>query len=257
MSVDAPFNKLKECRYGTMLFNVNAQYVGKALDQYGEYSEGEVALFRKIVRLGDVVLDIGANFGAHTLYFSKAVGPQGAVLAFEPQRLIFQTLCANIALNNITNTVCYWNALSDKPGVVTVPVLDPRRPRNFGGVEVDGHRRGDQIRVMCVDDFNLSRCRLLKIDVEGMEQRVLQGALNIINQHHPIIYVENDRADKSDSLILFIRSLGYRLHWHRPFLFNPENFSGNPTNAYPNVISQNMLCVHPEQPIEVPDLLPP
>jgi len=237
-----------------MLFNLNDQYVGKALDLYGEYSEGEVAIFREIVRPGDVVLDIGANLGAHTLFFSKAVGSHGAVLAFEPQRLIFLTLCANIALNNITNTVCYWNALSDKPGVVTVPVLDPRRAYNFGGVGMDGHQRGDQIRVMCVDDFNLPRCRLMKIDVEGMEQRVLQGAVKTIQQHHPILYVENDRAERSEALIEFIRSWGYHLYWHRPLLFNRDNFLGNSENVYPNVISQNMLCVHQDQPFDIPDL---
>jgi hypothetical protein len=100
MSDTAPFNRLKACRYGTLLYNINDRYIGQALDLYGEYSEGEVVLFRRIVRPGDIVLDVGANLGAHTIFFSTAVGPRGAVLAFEPQRLVFQALCANMALNS-------------------------------------------------------------------------------------------------------------------------------------------------------------
>lgn len=251
---DIPFNRLKECRYGTLLYNINDQYVGKALDLYGEYSEGEVQLFRRIVRRDDIIMDIGANLGAHTLFFSRAVGTGGAVLAFEPQRLVFQALCANMALNSVTNTVCYWTALTDAPGVMFVPVLDPRRPYNFGGVALGQHAQGDQISVMRANDFNLSRCRFMKVDVEGMELQVLRGATQIIERCHPILYIENDRPQHSAPLIRFIHSLGYSLYWHRPFLYNPDNFFRNAQNVYPNVISQNMLCIHPDQIVQVSEL---
>ena len=256
MTTDAPFNRLKECRHGTLLYNVNDQYVGRALDLYGEYSEGEVDLFRRIVRPGDIVMDVGANLGAHTLFFAKAVGPAGGVLAFEPQRLIFQTLCANMALNNVVNAACYWTALTDAPGVMRVPVLDPRRPHNFGGVALGRHLKGDQITVMRADSFDLPRCRLIKVDVEGMELDVLRGATGLIERHHPVLYVENDRAEQAAGLVRWIRALGYQLRWHRPWLYNPDNFLRNAHNEYPKVISQNMLCVHPGQAFDVPDLPP-
>jgi FkbM family methyltransferase len=256
MSDPAPFNRMKACRHGTLLFNVNDQYVGRALDLYGEYSEAEVELFRRILRAGDIVVDVGANLGAHTLFFSTTVGPRGAVLAFEPQRLIFQTLCANMALNNVTNTVCYWTALTDAPGVMSVPVLDPRQPYNFGGVGLGGHTRGDQINVMRADSFALPRCRLIKIDVEGMELQVLKGATGLLERHYPVVYVENDRPQHADALVRWIHALGYRLYWHRPPLYNPQNFFGNPHNEYPGIVSLNMLCVHPEQEVDVPDLSP-
>src|SRR5579862_896137 len=101
------FNRLKDCRHGRMLFNVNDQYVGRSLDLYGEYSEGEIDFFKQVVQPGDTVLEIGANIGSHTVFFAKAVGREGTVQAFEPQRLIFQTLCANIALNNLENVKTY------------------------------------------------------------------------------------------------------------------------------------------------------
>jgi hypothetical protein len=90
-------NRVKQCRHGMMLYNVHDLYVGRSLDQYGEFSQGEIDLFGQILKPGQVVLDVGANIGAHTLWFAQTVGPSGTVLAFEPQRIVFQALCANLA----------------------------------------------------------------------------------------------------------------------------------------------------------------
>ncbi len=248
---NSDFNRQKECRHGTMLFNGNDIYVGRALDLYGEYSEGEVDLFQQIVREGDVVVELGANLGAHTVYFAKRVGPRGAVIAFEPQRLVFQTLCANMALNQITNTVCYWAAASDSSGIITVPVVDPRREFNFGGLSLGDHARGDHVPVMRADAIQLPRCRLIKVDVEGMELAAIRGASGIIERHHPILYVENDRPQNSDALIRHIHSLGYKLYWHRPFLYNPNNYFKNQHNEYPNIVSQNMIGIHSSQSTDI------
>jgi hypothetical protein len=55
------FNHLSECRYGSMLYNINDTYIGGSLDRYGEFSEGEVDVFRQVVPPGGVVVDVGAN----------------------------------------------------------------------------------------------------------------------------------------------------------------------------------------------------
>ena len=69
--------RLKATRYGLMLYHPKDAYIGRSFDLYGEFSEGEVGLFRQLLQPGAVVLDIGANIGAHTLYFAAAVGPAG------------------------------------------------------------------------------------------------------------------------------------------------------------------------------------
>ena len=86
-----------------MLYNFHDLYIGRSLDLYGEYSEGEIDLFGQIVQPGQVVVEVGANIGAHTVFLAHRSGPAARVLAFEPQRIVFQTLCANLALNSITN----------------------------------------------------------------------------------------------------------------------------------------------------------
>ncbi len=151
-----PFNRLKACRHGQMLFNVNDIYIGRSLDLYGEFSEGEIELFRQIVRPGGVVVEVGANIGTHTLFFAAQVGPTGVVLAFEPQRIVFQTLCANLALNSHSNVFAFQQAVGAAAGTVVVPSIDYRRSGNFGGLELGAYQQGEQVPVVTLDSFALS-----------------------------------------------------------------------------------------------------
>ncbi len=205
----APFNHVKTCRYGTMVFNTFDRYLGRGLDLYGEFSEGEVEMFRQLVRPGDTVLDVGANIGAHTLFFARQVGPKGAIYALEPQRVVFQTLCANMALNSVTNVWCLPCAAGAEPGETTVPRGDYTQSGNFGGVSVGGSAQGERVPVVTVDGLNLPACRLIKIDVEGAEEHVLRGAVQTIERLRPVLYVENDRKERSGGLVRFIAGLGY------------------------------------------------
>lgn len=238
-----PFNRLKDCRHGKMLYNQNDQYVGRSFDEYGEFSEGEVDLFRKIVRAGDVVIDVGANIGAHTIFFANATAPGGAVIAFEPQRMVYQTLCANIALNSLMNVFAERMAVGDTPGSLLVPDLDPRVPLNFGGLSIEGNTSGVPVPVVTLDATPLRGVRLIKVDVEGMEAAVLRGARQTIARLKPILFVENDRDEKSHELIAVVHELGYDAWWHYAPLFNPNNFAGNPKDVFDGIVSHNMLCI--------------
>ena len=121
-SIDLPCKhvRIKHCRYGPMLYLANDLYVGRSLDRYGEWSEAEMELLRQVVRPGNVVLDIGANVGTHTIFLAQTVGPEGAVLAFEPQRMVFQILCANVALNGLPNVYTHHAAVGRRPGNIRV-----------------------------------------------------------------------------------------------------------------------------------------
>ena len=97
-------NQLAAGKDGYFLYNSNDKYIGRAIENYGEYSEIELDLLKNLCAAGDVILEVGANIGAHTVGMARTVGPTGRVLAFEPQRLVFQTLCANVALNSLHAT---------------------------------------------------------------------------------------------------------------------------------------------------------
>ena len=243
MHTDINFNKQKECRYGTMLYNTNDTYVGTSFDLYGEFSEGEAESFKQIIKKGYTVLDIGANIGAHTLLFANLVGIEGEIHAFEPQRIVFQTLCANMALNNIVKAYCYNEAVGDIPDSLLVPQIKPWVQTNFGGLSLGNHKVGENVKVTTVDGLNLSNCHFIKIDVEGMEINVLKGAANTITKYNPILYVENDRSKKANDLIRYIASLDYDMYWHQTFLFNSKNYFNNPENVFGDISSINMICI--------------
>jgi len=234
-----------------MLYNVHDTYIGQSLDQYGEFSEGEIDLFQQFIKPGQVVLDVGANIGTHTVWLAQAVGPTGMVLAFEPQRIVYQTLCANLALNSTTNVHCFLAAVGKAAGQIVSPPLDYSQANNFGGLGLGGYSHGETVPLLTIDSLRLPTCHFLKIDVEGMEQDVLEGAVQPIAALAPVLYVENDRKEKSASLVRFIDSLGYDMYWHTPPLFNPNNFSGNSMNAFGQIVSLNMLCVPKKVPHQV------
>jgi FkbM family methyltransferase len=246
--VPEAFNRLKQCRHGQLVYNINDRYVGRSLDLYGEYSEGEIDLFRQIVRPGSSVLEIGANIGSHTVFLARQVGPHGTVLAFEPQRVVFQTLCANVALGSFMNVLTYQQAVGAAPGSIIVPRIAYHQEGNFGGVALGTHQHGERVPLTTIDQLELSRCNFIKIDVEGMEQDVLAGGTRTIAQFKPVLYLENDKDAKSASLTRYIDSLGYVMYWHLPPLFNPNNFFGNPQNVFQDTISINMLCLHRDEP---------
>ena len=128
------FNIVRQCRHGLMVFNRHDQFIGKALKVYGEYSEGEYDVFSQVVKPGDTVIEAGANLGAHTLGLAQLAGPNGRVYAFEPQRLMFQTLLGNAALNSLTNIYGFQKALSNAPGKLLVPLQDCEKEVNWGGL---------------------------------------------------------------------------------------------------------------------------
>lgn len=238
-----PFNVLTEARYGTMLYNKHDAFVGRSFELYGEFSEGEVEVFRQLVRPGMVVLDIGANIGAHTVFFARAVGASGVVHAFEPQRIVNQALAANVALNSLTNVHCHQAILGARQGTLLVPPIDYRQANNFGGLELGGWQSGEPVQLLRLDDLGIERCDFIKLDVEGMELDVIRGARALLRRCGPVLYVENDRPDRQAELIGEIAARDYLMYWHASPLFNPSNVKGNPDNVFGDVVSLNMLCV--------------
>lgn len=232
---------LKQCRYGPMLYLTTDQYIGQALHTYGEFSEAEVYFFRKYIKENWTVLDVGANHGTHTVALAQMVGAWGTVHAFEPQRVLHQILCANLALNALSNTQTYQVALGREPGAIGVPRVDYNRPNNFGAIELGGS--DDKVPVITLDSLNLNSLHFAKIDAEGAEGDIIAGGIETINRFKPLLYVENDREEKSAALIQQLFDLEYDVYWHMPYYYNRYNFFGVVDNIYGFTVSLNMFCV--------------
>jgi FkbM family methyltransferase len=227
-----------------MIYNQKDIWQGKSFEVYGEYSEDEVKLFARILAPTDIVVEVGANIGSLTIPISRIVY-NGTVLAFEPERTAFYALAGNIAINNLRNVFVYHQALGKEIGQIRVPELDLEKTDNFGGLELDKDYSNCPhypVAMNTIDNIGLQKCNLIKIDVEGMESFVLEGAKQTIEKLSPYLIVEDDRTQKSSELRELIKSMGYQMYMHKAPFFNPMNFNGEKENVFGKVVSMNLFC---------------
>jgi FkbM family methyltransferase len=151
--------------------------VGSVLAISGRWEPNVTALFRALLRPGNVCIDVGANIGYFTLLASRLVGPDGRVHAFEPEPAAVAALEANVGLNHMTNVAVHAVAAgeSEREAVIGAPP-----PGNAASASLAAAGEpGSPIRVRRVDAVvpaqDLRRARLVKIDVEGAEADVLHG----------------------------------------------------------------------------------
>jgi FkbM family methyltransferase len=256
-ALENSFIAIKRCRHGLFMFNRNDRFIGRSLDYYGEWCESELDLLLRFCREGDVVVDVGANIGSHTVTFAKAVGANGAVFALEPQRLAFQLLCGNIALNILTNVHSLQKAAGAQAGRAKIPALSWNEPHNFGAVSIlNESLPGDEVEVVTLDSLALPSCRLIKIDVEGMEPDVVAGARETIGKYQPILFVENNTVEHAARTIAAVEQIGYRAWWHLGLYYNAANFYRNKENIFaPFKPEANMLCMPDGGDPGVPELI--
>jgi len=195
-----PEIRIKTCRHGRFMYYINDSYIGQSMEQYGEYSEGEILLWDQFIKPGMTVVEIGAHIGTLTIPLAKMVGLQGRVLVFEAQRQLAQMLLGNLALNEITNTTVMIAVAGSKVESVKVPKVDYGIVGNFGGISMLtlDSQSCTELPMMSLDVMNISSVHFVKIDVEGMEQEVILGMSDTIRKFKPVLYVENDRTDKSE-----------------------------------------------------------
>lgn len=247
--------------WGVMGYNVHDVYVGQALHVYGEYSPIERRFLQSLLRPGDVVVEVGANIGALTLPMAAAVSPGGRVLAFEPQRHVFDLLNGTIAHNAspvpLGLILPQRAAVGATTGTARIPVVSPDDLNNFGGVRLNADSDEDEeVPLVTIDSLQLEAVRLIKADCEGMEVDVVQGATQTIARCRPILYLEDDRDDQSEALHQLVRGMGYRLARHKPPHFDADNHRRVPfptsqlgCHECPRfVVSQNLLAVPEEWP---------
>lgn len=237
--------RMVEARYGHLAYNQYCHWIGKALELYGEYCEHEVMLFRQLIKPTDVIWEIGANTGSQSPALA-AMAPQGKFVGFEPQVELFKIFVTNLTLNNCENAIPMNVALGEEEGIITLPAVNYHQPNNFGGVSLigNGARSGVAVELRRIDKLTwLPQPNFIKMDVEGMESMVLRGGKETIQKQKPIMYIENDRVDKSPELISLLWEYGYDLYWHITPYFNPDNYFKNKSNIYGNACSFNMLCI--------------
>jgi FkbM family methyltransferase len=174
-------------------------------------------LMRKMLRPGEVAVDVGAYRGAYVHTMSVRVGRGGCVHAIEPVPGNCERL-RTIARRRGNITV-HALAVSDRSGseILRVPVHHGHRIEALASLEPSRRPDEDNCRVsLCTLDGLLAeerRVSFIKCDVEGHEQRVFEGATRILNRDHPVVLTEVEqrhRSDSIDSTFGFFTRAGYR-----------------------------------------------
>ena len=184
---------------------------------YGSWEPELIQLVSKTVRSGFTVIDIGAHIGYYSLLFSRLVGPTGHVIAFEPVPRNFEFLCENIKLNNCTNVETQNRAVLDHYQRIRIEISESD-PLPVGVSFVNPEDKGDTlVEAVSLDDVLLrrpGRVDLLKVDAEGAEGKVLDGARSLIERDHPVIMMEVHHFDgrlETSSVPARLVKMGYRL----------------------------------------------
>lgn len=170
--------------------------------------EPEFGRLAEWVRLGDWVLDVGANVGQYTLRFSELVGEAGRVFAFEPITETAEILTAMARRARYRNISVFNIAVSERPGMVQfgVPAGGSGLPNYFQArVGVEGDR---MVPCLALDELAFShRIALVKIDVEEHEVAVIRGMLKLIERDRPILIIEGHEGIYPE----FLAERGYRM----------------------------------------------
>lgn len=216
---------------------------------FGAYEPGTLNAYEKLVRPGHVILDIGANIGAHTLHFARLAGPAGKIFALEPTDFAMAKLRRNLALNpalapRVDAQQCFLVAAAGARTPTTIP---SSWPVAHAHTDLDPEHLGKPqsllaARTTTADDFctttGLQRLDLVKIDVDGDEYPVLRGLGHTLRRFRPDILIElapfvyeGARAHEFEEFITFLTHLGYDF---------TDLSSGRPVSADPAVLRRDI-----------------
>jgi FkbM family methyltransferase len=183
--------------------------------EQGDWFEEDMILFRRLVRPGYKVLDVGANIGVYATSAARRVGENGFVCAIEPCAGTFRFLKKNVGV--FPNVKCIHAAVSDKPGV---GFLQKGNDPEYNQVVSGGNQeRGEKVVLTTIDQAaimnGVERFDIIKIDVEGHEESALEGAVRTIHKHAPVIFYEiKEIANINLRMIKLFRKLGYESYYY-------------------------------------------
>ncbi len=171
--------------------------------------------FKKYYKKNTNVIDIGGNIGSHTLLLSEIISPKNKIYVFEPA--FADVIEKNVKANHLENNVVIFNEGCGKKNMsIEVPIFNRNCPINFGKFslvssyefpaflsdETKNKCKSEikKINIVTLDSKNLKDISIIKIDVEGMEIDVLEGAIQTIERERPVIFLEIWKRNKAKTL---------------------------------------------------------
>jgi FkbM family methyltransferase len=228
---------LVSTNHGTMIVNRNDFHepepgmgfgVGYQIFATSSFDQQEIDFTRELLKRrrsfsgdGVVAVDCGANIGVHTIEWARLMYQWGEVISFEPQEKIYYALAGNIAINNCFNVTAKLAAVGAECGTINIPEPNYMTPGSYGSLELRSkpgnefigqpvdYGKTKPVPVVTIDSLQLPRLDFLKIDTEGMELEVLNGAAESIAGSRPILLIEIIKSNRVQ-IEGFLQKQGYQ-----------------------------------------------
>ncbi|MGP4077773.1 FkbM family methyltransferase [Halobacillus sp. K22] len=184
------------------------------------YEESMLMDIKNRVPEDSVIIDVGAYIGNHSTFFAQHC--QASVFSIEPNREAFDLLEKNVQLNGLENKTTLLNiGVGKKLGKGSIV---GGSEDNMGMSQLKGDFEGDVV-IETIDHLfsELKRVDVIKIDVEGMEMDVLQGAEHTLKKHKPLLYIETTTDDKLHLIYSFLEKFNYK---------SLKQFNATPTTLF-------------------------
>lgn len=193
----------------------------------GAFERSTVTTLERLVKPGDVVFDIGANIGAHTLGLARSVGAAGRVFAFEPTDFAFDKLTRNLALNPELQARTHPRQIllgaasgedAPKEMFASWPLEKNAsvHPKHRGRLVTARNATVDTLDLVVARE-GIDRVDVIKIDVDGHELPVLRGGLGVLARFRPVLvmemspYVHAEENNSFAALVALLRDAGYSI----------------------------------------------
>ena len=220
----------------------------------GVFERDTLSALESIVPRGSLVVDVGANIGAHTLHLARMVAPSGRVLAVEPTDFAFKKLRRNVAANPgfsgcVDAVQAFLAARPEETAQSAVPSSWPVDGRN-----PDNEKMGSRMMsangalTTTLDALTSERApqrkvAVVKMDVDGHELEVLQGAECLLREHRPVIVMELapyvfEPVTKFDRMVELLRDAGYGFH-----SLNGASLPGDPSGLRTHIPENGSINV--------------
>lgn len=227
-------SNLYKTRFGDFFWLNKAKYVDKCIIDTGLFEPHSTEVVRKLVKCGDVVMDVGANIGYYSVILSKLVGEEGKVYCFEPTDYYSRVLQSNLDANNTKNVELIKLGLSNARQTLDIQVgANSATLHSPGKVPLNFTER---IELVSLDEWvanhNIEKINFIKVDIDGHEPCFLNGAWNTLEKYDPVLLLEVSHPHYLDAGVTawdfydLLKSKGYRIYHEVNFaeIFTKEDF---------------------------------
>jgi FkbM family methyltransferase len=197
--------------------------IGLSMLLEGQFEGGEIETLASYAHSDSTAIDVGANIGIYTIVLAAAVGTAGRVLAFEPAPVNVDRLRRNLQLNGIANVDLLPLAVGARSERVALYMSDD--PALHSTSEVAAQRRAGRSLIVAAssldmvwNDVGRPAVSVVKIDVEGVELGVLQGARELLAACRPILLIEIKSARRLADIKGFLAPYDYRANQPEGFM---------------------------------------